>query len=451
MSAYLIGSFSDLDNNGNGTVDAEDVQYGVQKIRLPSEYAANVLSTLHSTVGEISLEDFASLVLEKESDVQKIFEMFDKKKTGRICARELQAILDFLEVPVSSADVLAELGRLEEGALTFEEFRSGFALMNRRDISHIKEDWLEYAAEDNAAGASGIVTRKSQLPHKEVAAWTSAVAGGIGNAFSRTAIAPLERTRMQMITDPGRYKSMTECLSTIYEKEGLKGLWRGNYVNVMRIAPQGAIGFFAKDYFKQLFAGKGKSATPLQTLAASMSSGIVTQTTTYPLDVIRTRLTTTPGIYNGVVDGFQKIIKQEGAPALFKGLLPANFFAVPYYGTQFFVYDMLKLNYATFGMPPGEARPMHPLIGIPFGSIASCCSCIVAFPLQMAWKRIQVQGIGDRPVLYDGPVDCLVKVIRTEGARGVYSGLTANLVKLAPTGALTFACVEFVKATMGWN
>ena len=45
---------------------------------------------------------------------------------------------------------------------------------------------------------------------------------------------------------------------------------------------------------------------------------------------------------------------------------------------------MLKLNYATFGVPPGEERPVHPLIGIPFGSIASCCSCIVAFPLQMA-------------------------------------------------------------------
>jgi len=26
------------------------------------------------------------------------------------------------------------------------------------------------------------------------------------------------------------------------------------------------------------------------------------------------------------------------------GLVPANFFAVPYYGTQFFTYDMLKVR-----------------------------------------------------------------------------------------------------------
>ena len=38
---------------------------------------------------------------------------------------------------------------------------------------------------------------------KQAAAWQGAVAGAIGNAFSRTAIAPLERTRMQMIADPG--------------------------------------------------------------------------------------------------------------------------------------------------------------------------------------------------------------------------------------------------------
>lgn len=30
--------------------------------------------------------------------------------------------------------------------------------------------------------------------------------------------------------------------------------------------------------------------------------------------------------------------------AWFVGLIPANFFAVPYYGTQFFTYDMLKVK-----------------------------------------------------------------------------------------------------------
>ena len=102
-------------------------------------------------------------------------------------------------------------------------------------------------------------------------------------------------------------------------------------------------------------------------------------------------------------------------------------------------------------MPEGEKRSVHPLIGIPFGSIASCVACFVAFPLQMAWKRIQIQGVGGRPVLYKGPYDCLKTVIKKEGARGVYAGLQANLIKLAPTGGLTFMAVELVKDVMEWR
>ena len=45
-----------------------------------------------------------------------------------------------------------------------------------------------------------------------------------------------------------------------------------------------------------------------------------------------------------------------GPSGLFKGLLAANGFAVPYYGTQFFTYDMLKETYSTFNMPEGEKR-----------------------------------------------------------------------------------------------
>merc|ERR1712054_195084 len=98
-------------------------------------------------------------------------------------------------------------------------------------------------------------TRRKQAPSHKPSHTTSAIAGAIGNAFSRTAIAPLERTRMQMITDPRRHGSMFACLRYVWRSEGVRGLWRGNCINVARIAPQGAISFFAKDYFKQWFQG----------------------------------------------------------------------------------------------------------------------------------------------------------------------------------------------------
>ena len=49
-----------------------------------------------------------------------------------------------------------------------------------------------------------------------------------------------------MIVDPGRYPSISQFIRTVLKEEGVRGFWRGNSINVMRIAPQGAIAFFAK-------------------------------------------------------------------------------------------------------------------------------------------------------------------------------------------------------------
>lgn len=289
---------------------------------------------------------------------------------------------------------------------------------------------------------------------KKKVGWESAVAGGAGAAFSRTCVAPLERLRMQMIADPGKYPSMRACITDIYSKEGIRGLWRGNSINIYRIAPQSAVGFFCKDYYKVLFGNTflgyyGKPSI-LSLAVSSACSGITMMTLTYPLDLVRTRITTTPGVYKGLIHGCQKISAEEGLYALFcKGLLAANMFAVPYYGTSFFALDMMKRFYVTAGRERGNERKFDPLVSLPMGATANMIGCAVAFPFQTAWKRIQVQGIGGRPIRYSGPVMCISTIVREEGFAGLFNGLRANLVKLAPTGAIQFYAVDQLKLWMG--
>ena len=85
------------------------------------------------------------------------------------------------------------------------------------------------------------------------------------------------------------------------------------------------------------------------------------------------------------------------------------------------------------------------------GSLSTMFACVCAFPAQMVWKRLQVQGIGGRPVKYAGMVQCISMVLREEGVKGVYAGLPANLVKLAPSGAVQFWALEQFKSAMGWK
>jgi len=455
---------------GQKELTCEAVDSQLRQYKFFHSSAGKVLDAVNPGSDAITLQDWLAYAARQNLFLRRLFSEFDHSGSGSINRHEFKKSLESIRLTPTEGQVRALIASIDRpsgpngacppnGKLEFSEFRDFMLLANPSgkfvSFSLLADEWLQHA--DDFTGGAAMQSERIDNPKAtiqtktSVPVWTSAVAGAIGNAFSRTAIAPLERVRMQMITDPGRYPGVWTCLRTIFKEEGIQGLWRGNSINVMRIAPQGAIAFFAKDYFKELFKGEKEKATPLETLGASMASGIFCQTGVYPLDTIRTRITTSPGVYKGLADAFVQIPKQEGALALFKGLVAANWFAVPYYGTQFFTYDMMKDAYSTWGMPEGQKRHVHPLFGIPAGSVASMAACTVAFPLQMAWKRIQVQGIGGRPIQYKGTIDCLTKVIKTEGAAGVYAGLTANLIKLAPTGALTFMCVEAVKDAMGWR
>jgi solute carrier family 25 (mitochondrial phosphate transporter), member 23/24/25/41 len=66
------------------------------------------------------------------------------------------------------------------------------------------------------------------------------VSGAIAGAVSRTCVAPLEtiRTHLMVGSNGG---SMTEVFQSIMKTEGSTGLFRGNLVNVIRVAPSKAI------------------------------------------------------------------------------------------------------------------------------------------------------------------------------------------------------------------
>jgi len=456
-SSRIYKIFTALDTDKSGQLDFGEVQAGLSQLGYPANYAYDVFGELDQNNDKlISFPEFRTWVENKYDDMSQLFLSVDTDKSGSIGISELELMLHHLDMPIGNAkDLMAKIDKDGNQEISFEEFLSGFALLSPSHFGSLKDSWMEWESNSDLPSVTAISvsnTEKRVDSKNNVPWYASAVAGGVGNAFSRTVIAPLERTRVQMIADAGKYPSMAACMKDIVAKEGVVGFWAGNALNVGRILPQQAMAFFAKDYFKELYAGgPDKKPTALQTLAASMSSGIICQTGVYPIDLVRTRMMTSPGVYTSIWDCCMSTIRNEGPMAMFKGLLPANMFAVPYYGTQFFVYDMLKIQYSTFNRPVDDPRPANALIGIPLGAISSMSACFVAFPFQMAWKRLQVQGVGGRPMLYSGAVDCIQQVVAKEGIKGVYAGLVPNLIKLAPTGAISFMAVEAIKDYMGWR
>lgn len=66
------------------------------------------------------------------------------------------------------------------------------------------------------------------------------ISGAVAGAVSRTAVAPLETIRTHlMVGSCGN--SSGEVFDAILKSDGWKGLFRGNFVNVIRVAPSKAI------------------------------------------------------------------------------------------------------------------------------------------------------------------------------------------------------------------
>ena len=106
-------------------------------------------------------------------------------------------------------------------------------------------------------------------------------------------------------------------------EQGFWSLWRGNGANVLRVIPVYALKFGFNDSFRVIVAGeeavKQRSLTFVQMMLSGTLAGLFQQMITYPLEVVRTRLSLGPGTgieYKGIIHCVSSMIKTEGRLSL---------------------------------------------------------------------------------------------------------------------------------------
>lgn len=142
------------------------------------------------------------------------------------------------------------------------------------------------------------------------------------------------------------YKGPISVARSIFRSEGLKGMYRGLTITVIRDAPSHGFYFWTYEYMREkLHPGCRKSGQEtLQTmLIAGGLAGVASWVCCYPLDVVKTRLqaqsSSSPLKYNGIVDCFQKSVKEEGYHVLWRGLGTAVCRAFVVNGAIFAAYE----------------------------------------------------------------------------------------------------------------
>ena len=182
-----------------------------------------------------------------------------------------------------------------------------------------------------------------------------------------------------------------------------------------------------------------------------------------PLDVVKTRLqiahASSSGEYAGLRSSVKTILREEGARGLYRGLGPTLVALLPNWAVYFTVYERLKalLRPAAHG----EEQPLPHAAHVAAAAGAGAATVLSTNPLWVAKTRLQVQtALGLRERLgsggglrswhlqpYRGTSDCLLRIWRDEGLRGLYSGLGPSLVGICHV-MIQFPTYEAAKAAL---
>jgi solute carrier family 25 protein 42 len=177
-----------------------------------------------------------------------------------------------------------------------------------------------------------LVSNFSDHVHVNILKFT---AGSISGCTATVLTYPLETFRARMAVDQGSSHSYFRVFSGLVKSEqGIFALYSGLRPTLLGIVPYAGLSFASYEALKKEGFGR---------FQAGALAGIVAQSATYPLDVIRRRMQVRPGEYVGVGEAVRRIVNEEGVRrGLYKGL-SMNWFKGPLaVGVSLSVNDCLK-------------------------------------------------------------------------------------------------------------
>nr|GMD60916.1 nicotinamide adenine dinucleotide transporter 1, chloroplastic [Ipomoea batatas] len=188
----------------------------------------------------------------------------------------------------------------------------------------------------------------------------NAGAGAAAGVIAATFVCPLDviKTRFQVHGLPKlgntniRGSLIVGSLEQIFQREGLRGMYRGLSPTVLALLPNWAVYFTIYEQLKSFLCSDDEShklSIGANMLAAAGAGGATTIATN-PLWVVKTRLQTQgmrAGVvpYRGTLSALRRIAREEGIRGLYSGLVPA-LAGISHVAIQFPTYEKIKIYLA---------------------------------------------------------------------------------------------------------
>ncbi|XP_077471590.1 mitochondrial coenzyme A transporter SLC25A42 [Stigmatopora argus] len=176
------------------------------------------------------------------------------------------------------------------------------------------------------------------------------LAGSMAGTTAAMLTYPLDMVRARMAVTPKEmYSNILHVFVRISREEGLKTLYRGFTPTILGVVPYAGLSFFTYETLKKVHAERSGRPQPysFERLAFGACAGLIGQSASYPLDVVRRRMQTagvTGHTYSTISGTMREIVAEEGViRGLYKGL-SMNWVKGPIaVGISFTTFDLTQI------------------------------------------------------------------------------------------------------------
>ena len=294
--------------------------------------------------------------------------------------------------------------------------------------------WYVNAEPASAAAVSGTeaAAATAATTAAGVDARTEFISGLIAGAAQKTAkgivLHPLDTIKTRLQLKGGSQRSLLDA-------ELYKQLYSGVGPAIVSGAPAASVFFAVKDTLKQSLKPQ-LGAGVLTTLVAVGGANIPYWVIRNPTEVIKARRQA--GQVVDATSASQELWDEQGVGGFYRGYVSNIAYAYPVDASKFVIFDAIKAAVKE----RNGGKKLSPVEAAVYGAFASSCAQGLATPLDVARTRIMTAPS-------DQPAQAVPTVIRevwdTEGAAGIFAGLTPKFTRAVVSGALQFSVLESVK------
>jgi solute carrier family 25 (mitochondrial phosphate transporter), member 23/24/25/41 len=124
----------------------------------------------------------------------------------------------------------------------------------------------------------------------------------------------------------------------------------------------------------------------------------------------------------------------------------------PYSAIDLFIFENSKHFYLSSRARAlrchEEDVSMNNVVTASIGAASGAISATVVYPINLLRTRLQAQGTVLHKETYTGIMDVTRRTVRNEGIKGLFKGVTPNLLKVAPAVSISYVVYENCKALM---